>query len=112
MYRTMLSPELILSYLKDALSRFTLRISVTVRITSKDLKSLTRRTLRLMIFGQGPQNCIGMRYALLTIKMTIVYLLRKHRVVRSDKTTDVLVPDIKNFNVFKDGVFMKFEKRF
>ena len=66
----------------------------------------------LMIFGQGPQNCIGMRYALLTIKMTIVYLLRKHRVVRSDKTTDVLVPDIKNFNVFKDGVFMKFEKRF
>jgi len=66
----------------------------------------------MMIFGQGPRNCIGMRYALLTIKMTIVYLLRKHKVVRSDKTTDVLVPDIKNFNVFKDGVFMKFEKRF
>nr|QTW43654.1 CYP3025A2-6 [Eurytemora affinis] len=65
----------------------------------------------MMIFGQGPRNCIGMRYALLTIKITMVYLLRNHRVVRSGKTTDVLEVDPANFNVFKNGVFMKIEKR-
>ena len=65
----------------------------------------------MMIFGQGPRNCIGMRYALLTIKITMVYLLRNHRVVRSGKTTDVLEVDPANFNLFKNGVFMRIEKR-
>ena len=65
----------------------------------------------LMVFGQGPRNCIGMRYALLTIKVTLLSILRKYRCVRGAKTTDTLVVDISNPNVFKNGVFVKFEKR-
>jgi len=65
----------------------------------------------LMIFGQGPRNCIGMRYALLTIKVTLVSLLRKHQLVRSEKTTDKLVMDVSNPNVFRDGAFVKVIKR-
>ena len=65
----------------------------------------------LMLFGQGPRNCIGMRYALLTIKVTLLSIVRSYRCVRGLKTTDKLVIDISNLNVFKDGVFVKFEKR-
>ena len=42
----------------------------------------------LMMFGQGPRNCIGMRYALLAIKIALVFLLRKYRLVPSAKTTE------------------------
>lgn len=63
------------------------------------------------IFGQGPRNCIGMRYALLMTKYFVVHLLRKTRVVRGAKTTDKLVLDIANPNVFKDGCFVRLEPR-
>ena len=65
----------------------------------------------LMIFGQGPRNCVGMRYALLTLKLALLYLLRKHRLVKGTKTNDKLEVDVTNFNVFKGGVFMKMESR-
>ena len=65
----------------------------------------------LMMFGQGPRNCIGMRYALLNIKFALVYMLRRHRVVRCDKTSDRLDLDIANPSVFATGSWVKFERR-
>ena len=64
-----------------------------------------------MIFGQGPRNCIGMRYAMLTLKIAVVFMLRKHRVVKSSNTPLVMERDVKNPRVFKDPVFVKFERR-
>ncbi|XP_077256406.1 putative cytochrome P450 6a13 isoform X1 [Temnothorax americanus] len=38
-------------------------------------------------FGEGPRNCIGMRFALLQIKMGIISFLKDHRVEICDKST-------------------------
>ena len=51
-----------------------------------------------------------MRYALLNIKYALVYMLRKHRVVRCDKTSDRLDLDIANPSVFATGSWVKFER--
>ena len=64
-----------------------------------------------MIFGQGPRNCIGMRYAFLTLKIGIVYMLRSHRIIKSPKTPQILERKVTDPNNFKNPVFVKFERR-
>jgi len=49
-----------------------------------------------------------MRYALLTMKVSLVYLLLRHRVVRCDKTAEELVLD---HSKHLSGGFVNIEKR-
>lgn len=60
-------------------------------------------------FGNGPRNCIGMRFALLEIKLTLSKLLLKYRLERGPKTEiGDLVIDYKILTETpKNGVFVK-----
>lgn len=37
-------------------------------------------------FGAGPRNCIGMRFALQAVKLSLIYTIRNVKVVRTEKT--------------------------
>ncbi|KAH9368443.1 hypothetical protein HPB48_012627 [Haemaphysalis longicornis] len=37
-------------------------------------------------FGAGPRNCVGMRFALQAVKLSLLYTIRNVQVVRTEKT--------------------------
>ena len=39
-------------------------------------------------FGQGPRNCVGKRYAMISIKIALVSILRKFRLEKTENTKD------------------------
>jgi len=60
-------------------------------------------------FGQGPRNCIGMRYAYMALKMALVKALVKYKVVPCEKTVEKLQFDFAK-NDFNGGVKFRMEK--
>jgi len=60
-------------------------------------------------FGQGPRNCIGMRYAYMALKMALVKTLIKYKVVPCEKTVEKLQFDVAK-NDFNGGVKFRMEK--
>lgn len=45
-----------------------------------------RNPLVFMPFGWGPRSCIGARFALMELKMTLLSVLRKYRFERAPDT--------------------------
>eukprot|EP00092_Neocalanus_flemingeri_P030301 GFUD01032894.1.p1 GENE.GFUD01032894.1~~GFUD01032894.1.p1 ORF type:complete len:508 (+),score=108.55 GFUD01032894.1:113-1636(+) len=59
-------------------------------------------------FGQGPRNCIGMRYAYIAIKLALVHTLSNFKLVKCAQTPEKLEFELTK-NYFKDGVKFKVE---
>ncbi|CAG2115653.1 unnamed protein product [Medioppia subpectinata] len=63
-------------------------------------------------FGAGPRNCVGMRFGLMEVKLTLSHIIRRYRFVRSKQTAVPLqFPTVANLCVAK-SVVVGIEKRF
>ncbi|XP_075973602.1 uncharacterized protein LOC142974917 [Anticarsia gemmatalis] len=65
-----------------------------------------------MPFGLGPRACIGMRFAMMELKVVLHYLIINFKIVKTPKTQDPIKLKPHNFNIrVTGGTSVQFEKR-
>lgn len=71
----------------------------------------SRSPYAFLPFGQGPRNCLGMRFALLEAKLALANIVRNYNLIPSEKTKEPLELDPKAaIGYVKGGLFIKAEK--
>ena len=68
-----------------------------------------RHAFQFLPFGSGPRNCIGMRFALMEIKIALIRILTKYKFVQSPETQVPLVIHSGATLSAKDGVRVRVE---
>nr|QEV83805.1 cytochrome P450 [Brachionus rotundiformis] len=63
-------------------------------------------------FGNGPRNCLGMRFALLEIKLTLTNIISKFRFETCDQTPDKIEIDSSGFARPKTPIILKIKNRY
>ncbi|KAL9967762.1 hypothetical protein ACROYT_G026054 [Oculina patagonica] len=69
----------------------------------------TRHAFQFLPFGAGPRKCIGMRFALMEVKMALVKILIKYKFVQSPETQVPLAIHPGGTLSAKDGVNVRVE---
>ncbi|XP_064623780.1 cytochrome P450 3A24-like [Lineus longissimus] len=75
-------------------------------------KKASRNSAAYLPFGIGPRHCIGMRFALVEMKLILVTLLRKYTLSRCEETVVPMdVCESATLLIPKEGVMVKVELR-
>ncbi|XP_052839469.1 cytochrome P450 6a8 [Drosophila gunungcola] len=73
-------------------------------------ESANRPSVAWLPFGDGPRNCIGMRFGMMQARIGLALLIKNFRFSTCSKTPDPLVYDPNSFVLgIKDGIYLKLE---
>jgi len=71
-----------------------------------------RPACAFLSFGQGPRNCVGMRFAMLAMRVAAVRLVRDFNLEPCAKTVDTLIADPRSpTNQPIGGIWLKITQR-
>ncbi|XP_026729522.1 cytochrome P450 9e2-like [Trichoplusia ni] len=73
----------------------------------QNIKSFT-----YMPFGMGPRNCLGMRFAIIKMKVLLYHLVLNYKIVRCEKTSDPIRLQALDFSIRAVGdTYVQFKAR-
>lgn len=74
-------------------------------------ESANRSSVAWLPFGDGPRNCIGLRFGQMQARIGLALLIKNFKFSTCPDTPDPLVYDPKSFVLsVKDGIHLKLEK--
>ena len=74
-------------------------------------RKANRHPMAYLPFGEGPRSCVGMRFAKIEVKMTLIFMLQRLNILKCKKTQIPLKFNKDGAHAPAEGVFVRLSKR-